>query len=147
MVRLRRLFPNALFTALVQPSVRSVVEASGIVDEVLTIRLDYNEATERRLLSVDEEKRVRSMLEERNFDLAIDLSPGDETRPLLLLANATYLVGFEAERFPFLDNGVTLRTRAKVNQLGKISPAASVMPSVESLAVAPTPDSGTVPAP
>src|SRR3546814_7789553 len=113
MVRLRRLFPNALFTALVQPSVRSVVEASGIVDEVLTIRLDYNEATERRLLSVDEEKRVRSMLEERNFDLAIDLSPGDETRPLLLLANATYLVGFEAERFPFLDHGVTLRTRDK----------------------------------
>src|SRR3546814_17766584 len=88
MVRLRSLFPNARFTALVQPSVRSVVEASGIVDEVLTIRLDYNEATERRLLSVDEEKRVRSMLEERNFDLAIDLSPGDETRPLLLLANA-----------------------------------------------------------
>src|SRR3546814_20816671 len=80
MVRLRSLFPNARFTALVQPSVRSVVEASGIVDEVLTIRLDYNEATERRLLSVDEEKRVRSMLEERNFDLAIDLSPGDETR-------------------------------------------------------------------
>src|SRR3546814_19967903 len=74
MVRLRSLFPNARFTALVQPSVRSVVEASGIVDEVLTIRLDYNEATERRLLSVDEEKRVRSMLEERNFDLAIDLS-------------------------------------------------------------------------
>src|SRR3546814_20057364 len=117
MVRLRRLFPNALFTALVQPSVRSVVEASGIVDEVLTIRLDYNEATERRLLSVDEEKRVRSMLEERNFDLAIDLSPGDETRPLLLLANATYLVGFEAERFPFLAHGVTLRIRDKVNKL------------------------------
>src|SRR3546814_3730752 len=61
MVRLRSLFPNARFTALVQPSVRSVVEASGIVDEVLTIRLDYNEATERRLLSVDEEKRVRSI--------------------------------------------------------------------------------------
>src|SRR3546814_2095648 len=35
MVRLRSLFPNARFTALVQPSVRSVVEASGIVDEVL----------------------------------------------------------------------------------------------------------------
>src|SRR3546814_9034383 len=102
--------------------------------------LDYNEATERRRLSVDEEKRVRSMLEERNFDLAIDLSPGDETRPLLLLANATYLVGFEAERFPFLDHGVTLRTRDKVNKLGKISHAASVMTLVESLAVALTPD-------
>src|SRR3546814_17028354 len=56
-----------------------------------------------------------------------------------------YLVGFEAERFPFLDHGVTLRTRDKVNKLGKISHAASVMTLVESLAVALTPDFAPVP--
>src|SRR3546814_11045097 len=65
--------------------------------------------------------------------------------PIRLLANGTYVDGFEYERFQFLDRGVTLRTRYKVNKLGKRSHAASVMTLVESLAVALTPDFAPVP--
>ena len=145
LARLRGLFPDARLVALVQPGVRGVVEASGLADEVLTIKLDYDAATERRHLSVAEEERVRALLGGHDFDLAIDLSPGDETRPLLLLAGATYLVGFDAERFPFLDYGINLRSRDKVNQLGKISHAVSVMTLIESLAVAVDPTFPSVP--
>ena len=145
LVRLRALFPEAELTVLAQPGVRGIIEASGLADRIVTIHLDYSEITERRNLAVDEEARVRAELAEHAFDLAIDLSPGDETRPLLLMTGATYLVGFDADRFTFLDFGIGLRSRDKVNQLGKISHAASVMTLIEALAVAVTPTFAAVP--
>jgi ADP-heptose:LPS heptosyltransferase len=137
--RLRELFPEARVTMLVQPGVRAVVEASGLADEVVTVQLPYNVETERRHLPVEEEQRLRGHFDEAHFDLAIDLCPNDETRPLLLLSNATYLVGFNSDRFTFLDFGIGLRSRDKVNQLEKLSHAATVLTLVEALAVAVTP--------
>ncbi|WP_156680571.1 glycosyltransferase family 9 protein [Sphingomonas profundi] len=145
MARLRGLFPGATLTALVQPGVRAVVEASGIADRVLPIALDYSPLTERRHLPPAEEARVRALLGDETFDLAIDLSPGDETRPLLLLTGATHLVGFNPDRFTFLDYGIGLRSRDKVNQLEKLSHAAAVMTLVEALAVAVAPRRPVVP--
>jgi ADP-heptose:LPS heptosyltransferase len=137
--RLRELFPEARVTMLVQPGVRAVIEASGVAEEVVTVALPYNAETERRHLPVEEEERLRTHFDEAHFDLAIDLCPGDETRPLLLLSNATYLVGFNSDRFTYLDFGIGLRSRDKVNQLEKLSHAATVLTLVEALAVAVTP--------
>jgi ADP-heptose:LPS heptosyltransferase len=137
--RLRALFPEARVTMLVQPGVRAVVEASGLADEVVTVQLPYNAQTERRHLPVEDEARLRAHFDEAHFDLAIDLCPNDETRPLLLLSNATYLVGFNSDRFTYLDFGIGLRSRDKVNQLEKLSHAATVLMLVEALAVAVTP--------
>jgi ADP-heptose:LPS heptosyltransferase len=134
--RLRTLFPDARLTALVQPGVAAVVEASGIVDEVLTLALSYDFETETRSLDLAEEARVAAQCAERRFDLAIDLSPGDEMRPLLLLTGATYLVGFNADRFTFLDYGIGVRSRDKANQRDNVSHAAVVMTLVEALGIA-----------
>jgi ADP-heptose:LPS heptosyltransferase len=134
--RLRELYPDASLTALVQPGVRAVVEVSGLVDEVLTLSLSYAAETERRHLSRDEESRVTALLASRHFDLAIDLSPGDESRPLLLLSGATYLVGFNAERHSFLDFGVSIQSRDKSNRLNIVSHAAIVMALIETLGIA-----------
>ena len=144
-VRLRELFPEAKVTLLVQPGIRAIVEASGLADHVVTVDLPYDHATERRHLPIAEEDRLRALFDSEHFDLAIDLCPNDETRPLLLLTGATYLVGFNADRFTFLDFGIGLRSRDKVNQLEKLSHAASVMMLVEALAVAVTPSRRAVP--
>jgi ADP-heptose:LPS heptosyltransferase len=136
MARLRELFPDAKITLLVQSSVRAAVESSMLADEVLTLDLSYDPVSENRYLSADEEARVRRNFSEEKFDLAIDLCPGDETRPLLLLTGAEYLTGFNADRFPFLDYGISVRSRDKINKLDNLSHAASVLTLIEALAVA-----------
>jgi ADP-heptose:LPS heptosyltransferase len=143
--RLRTLFPDAAITLLVQPGVKAIVEASALAERVETIQLDYSAVTERRTLSTNEEARLRAVLAPEAFDLAIDLCPGDETRPLLLLTGATYLVGFNADRFTFLDFGIGVQSRDKVNRLDRISHAAAVMTLVEALAVAMAPSRPSVP--
>lgn len=143
--RLREMFPEARVTVLVQPGVRAILEASGLAEEVVTVELPYSEVTERRHLRQEDEDRLRTLFSGGDYDLAIDLCTNDETRPLLLLTGATYLVGFNADRFTFLDYGIGLRSRDKVNQLEKLSHAASVMTLVEALAVAVTPTRPPVP--
>jgi len=139
LARLRELFPDARLTVLVQPTVKAIVEASCLADEVMTVQLDYDPKSERRFLSPAEEARLRARFQDESFDLGIDLCPGDETRPLLLLSEALYLVGFNADRFTFLDFGISVRSRDKVNQLERLSHAATVMMLVEALGVAITP--------
>jgi ADP-heptose:LPS heptosyltransferase len=138
MQRLRALFPGACLTALVQPSTAAIVDASTLADEVLSVTLPYDRLSERRRLDQEEEDRLRGLLADRRFDFAIDLSPGDETRPLLLLAHADILVGFDPDRFPYLDFGITTRSRDKVHMLETVSHAARVAMLVECLAVAAT---------
>lgn len=145
LARLREIFPAARLIALAQRGTRGVIEASGLVDEVLPIALSYNPGSGRRFLEPEEEDRLRSVLQPLSIDLAIDLSPGDESRPLLLLTNATYLVGFNPDRFTYLDFGIVARSRDKINQLEKISHAATVSMLVEALAIAGTPARKYVP--
>ncbi|WP_242097984.1 glycosyltransferase family 9 protein [Sphingomonas sp. CROZ-RG-20F-R02-07] len=145
LVRLRDIFPEARLTVLAQPGVQAIVEACGLADEVMPITLTYDPASERRRLDPVEEDRLRAILAARQFDLAIDLSPGDESRPLLLLTGATYLVGFNPDRFNYLDFGIVARSRDKVNQLDKLSHAATVAMLVEALAIAATPTRASVP--
>lgn len=145
LARLRALFPAARLIVLAQPNVHAVIAACGLADEILPITLGYDPASERRRLDAAEEARVRVMLADRRIDLAIDLSPGDESRPLLLLSGANYLVGFNPDRFTFLDFGIATRSRDKVNQLEKLSHAATVAMLVEALAVAAAPARHSVP--
>jgi len=145
LARLRAVFAHAHLTVLAQPSVHAVIAASGICDEILSIELDYDPDSGRRSLSETEVKRLSALLTPRALDLAIDLSPGDESRPLLLLTDAVYLVGFNPDRFTFLDFGIATRTRDKINQLEKLPHGASVMMLVEALAIAATPGQPSVP--
>ncbi|WP_419825949.1 glycosyltransferase family 9 protein [Sphingomonas sp.] len=136
LARLRALFADARLTVLVQPAVAAMVVASGLADEVLTVTLGYDALTERRHLAPEEEVRLSAACAGRSFDLAIDLSPAQESRPLLLLTGATWLVGFDADRFGFLDFGVGVRSRDKANQLDRIAHAATVSTLIEGLAAA-----------
>lgn len=136
LARLRALFPEARLSVLVQPAVRAVIEASGLTDEVLTVDIHYDASSGRRFLPSEEEARLVAVCATRSFDLAIDLCPGDELRPLLLLTGATWLIGFEPDRFPYLDFGISVRSRDKVNQLANASHASTVSALIEGLAAA-----------
>jgi ADP-heptose:LPS heptosyltransferase len=138
LARLRALFPDARLTVVVQPAVAAMVAASGLADAVLTVTLAYDALTERRHLAPEEEARLSAACAGRAIDLAIDLSPAHETRPLLLLTGATWLVGFDADRFGFLDFGVGVRSRDKANQLDRLPHAVTVSTLIEGLAAAMT---------
>ena len=131
--RLRALFPQARITALVAPGLIEVVQATGFCDEVLGLHLAYDHATERRYLDVKEEQRVRTALADRRYDLAIDLCPGDETRALLKMIDARLLAGFNPRAFDYLDFGIEVITRDKVNRIAKTPHAASILMLIECL--------------
>ncbi|GAB6969071.1 hypothetical protein JCM25156A_31100 [Komagataeibacter kakiaceti JCM 25156] len=133
MVRIRKMFPDARITVISQEFVQPIIEHSGIADELLTISLSYSHVSESRFLTEDAENQVRKILNGRSFDLAIDLSPGDESQPLMLLCDAHYRVGFKPERFPFIDFGIEVISRDKINSKAIINHAAHIMMLVQAL--------------
>lgn len=139
MAALRRLFPEARITAIVAPMVVQVVEAAGLFDEILPLSLQYDPSTEQRFLDADEAAQFAERCAKVRFDLAIDLCVGDETRPLLKMLQAGCLVGFNPRSFNYLDFGIDVISRDKVNRLANVSHAASVMMLIEALKVALTP--------
>jgi ADP-heptose:LPS heptosyltransferase len=143
--RLRIRFPRARLTALVAPGLVDIVRASNLCDDVLDLSLAYDHASERRYLEAAEETRVRKSLVDRHFDLAIDLCPGDETRPLLKLVDAEFLVGFNPRDFDYLDFGIDVVSRDKVNRIARLPHSASVMMLVEGLEEALRPERPMVP--
>ncbi|GBQ63406.1 hypothetical protein AA103196_0580 [Ameyamaea chiangmaiensis NBRC 103196] len=126
MMRLRRLFPEAQITMLTQKAVQPIVAASGVADDYLTLSMTYDPVTEKRFLTTQAEADIRRQLAGRTFDLAIDLSPGAESQPLMLLCAARYRVGFKPEHFPFLDFGIEVISRDKINRQPLVSHAAHV---------------------
>lgn len=134
--RLREIFPEARVTALVAPVFVEAVQSTGFCDEVLGLRLDYDHSTERRYFDAKEQRRVSQMFAGLRFDLAIDLCPGDETRALLKMVDAQLLVGFNPREFDYLDFGIDVISRDKVNRIAKISHAASVRMLIDALAEA-----------
>lgn len=126
MARLRKLFPQARVTMLLQKSNVPVVRASNVADEYLDLTLHYDPKTERRYLDAEADLHLRTQLRGRNFDLAIDLSPGAESQHLLLLCSARHRVGFKPEQFPFLDFGIEVISRERINRKPIISHTAHV---------------------
>ncbi len=145
MKRLRELFPDARLTALVSPALIDIIKSSCLFDDVLGLSLVYDPVSEKRYLDPKEERRIRGLLEEHRFDIAIDLCPADETRPLLKLVDAKYLVGFNPLAWDYIDFGVTVFSRDKVNRIAAISHAAFISTLVEGLGVAMQPSQDVVP--
>lgn len=133
---LRELFPLAQITALVAPSLVEVVQATECCDEVIGIHLNYDDVNGKRYLTESDEGDLRIRLSGRCFDLAVDLCPGDETRVILKMINAKFLAGFNPREFDFLDFGIEVVSRDKVNRIAKISHSASVKMLIDCLAEA-----------
>jgi ADP-heptose:LPS heptosyltransferase/tetratricopeptide (TPR) repeat protein len=142
MRRLSEMFPDAELEALVTPANEALVKSTHIFDSVTCVEFPYDHATRRRHLSRIDEAMLRNRYRTRTFDLAVDLSPGKDSRPVLKLVNAAFRAGFKPAEFDFLDFGVELITRDPLNRKHNISHTAMVNALVEAIgaAVAPPPE-------
>jgi ADP-heptose:LPS heptosyltransferase len=141
MRRLKAAFAGASFSILVTPANRELMEATGFYDRVYTAPFAYDHATRRRSMSRAEEARLRDQLALGRFDVAIDLSPGADSRPILLLSKARHLVGFNPHEFPYLDFGIDFISRDSVNRKHNVSHTTMVNALAEAIAT------GAAPAP
>lgn len=133
MKHLRDSFPEARITVLCQPTVRSVLEASEVADEFITLTYFYDHELEKRLLNVDERAQLEKNLGNRTFDLAIDLSPGVESQPFMNLCRAKRRVSFKPDHFPTVDFGIEIKSRDRINGKPVINHAAHVRMLVNAL--------------
>jgi ADP-heptose:LPS heptosyltransferase/GT2 family glycosyltransferase len=93
---LRAKFPTARITALVGHWAKTIIEDSGLVDEVLVYDF-FDEKSENgvRIASRDELVQLTGCLLERHFDLAIDFRRHPETRSILKISGAKFTIGYE----------------------------------------------------
>jgi len=117
--RLRDLLPDARFFGLISPSAIEMARASQFFDEVFEVNMSYEPMEGRRYLSLHHQIELRRQLGKHSIDLAIDLSTGGDTRPLLRLSGAPITVGFKPHEFPWLSFGIDAVTRDRVNGRGR----------------------------
>jgi ADP-heptose:LPS heptosyltransferase len=136
MVALRRHFPQAELHGLFGLSQVELMRGTGLFSKVHGVHFAYDQAVRGRFLSLEEQSELREQLAPHCYDLAIDLSPGSHSRPLLKLAGARYTAGFQPNDFPWLSFGIDVRTRDPGNGHEAISHANSPETLVEALALA-----------
>jgi ADP-heptose:LPS heptosyltransferase/tetratricopeptide (TPR) repeat protein len=133
--RLRELFPGATIVGLLGHSVVELARELGCFAEIIAIDFPYDPARRRRRLPLGEQSALRARLQEFSFDLAIDLSPAGDSRPLLRLSGARFTVGFDPSQFPWLSLGLDVHT-SNVDRGTRRAPHATVPLSlVEAIAV------------
>jgi len=137
-MRLRALFPEATFHAVVSASNLALARELDLFAKLHVVEWSYDEAGTRRLMTLASQVALREALRTQMFDLAIDLSPASETRGILRLSGARDMVGFKPSEFPWLTFGIDVVTRDRVNGKERISHAAFVLSLVESLAAVAT---------
>jgi ADP-heptose:LPS heptosyltransferase len=131
--RLRELLPQAEFVALLSPANRGLAENLSLFSAVITADFDYDPARKRRFMTLAKQRELRRRLHEFGFDLAIDLCPGEDSRPLLRLSGAPFTAGFGARQFPWLSLGIDIATRHRVSGKEQAPHALRVASFVEAL--------------
>lgn len=132
--RLRALFPNARLVGLLTPANAALAEALALFDDIVTVDFSEDPAAGRRVLGVDAQRTLRRDLSRYEFDLAIDLGEGDDSRPLLLLSGARFLYGFRNRHFGFLHAGLDFGAHDPVNTNEVLPPSRKFVLLVEGLA-------------
>ncbi|MGQ7934594.1 glycosyltransferase family 9 protein [Paraburkholderia sp. D1E] len=134
--RIRELFPDAEIVGIVSRSNSGLFRSLGIVDRLVEIDFSYNEISRRRTLSIANQERLIQEFQDTAVDLAIDLSPGADSRPILKLTGARYKVGFSPDRFPWLNLGVEIRASTGANRSQALSQGAMIRSLLEAVSVA-----------
>ncbi|WP_419828250.1 glycosyltransferase family 9 protein [Sphingomonas sp.] len=102
--RLRGLFPDARIVGLVSNANAELARDLSLFDEVLTTDFPEDYEQRRRVMPLDEQRRLAELLAAHRFDMAIDLSENAWARRVLMLSGARFLYGFRAgDDFPGLD--------------------------------------------
>ena len=136
MLALKRHFPEASLHGLFSPAQGDFVRSLGLFDQLFFVNLRYDQTSRTRSLALAQQSELRQALAPQRFDLAIDLSPGLHSRPLLRLAGARYTAGFRPSEFPWMNFGIDVQSRDPGNGQACLSHAHAPESLVESLALA-----------
>jgi len=131
--RLRQLLPGAEFIGLLSAFNHELGESSGLFERTIRVEWLYDVVRKSRVLPVDRQIEVRRQLRECRPELAIDLSPAPDMRPLLQLSGAPITVGFGPREFPWLSVAIETQTRNTLSGGARVSQAARLLSLVEAL--------------
>ncbi len=131
--RLREIFPNARLIGLMTPANLALAESLGLFDKIVTVAFSESAAERRRVLPIEAQDALRRALLPYDFDLAVDLGEGDESRSLLLLSGARFLYGFKDRLAPWLDAGIEFNAHDAVNGIEIVPPSRKMVLLVEGL--------------
>jgi ADP-heptose:LPS heptosyltransferase len=116
MFALKERFPDAELFCLAAPTNHDLLRSTGLFAQLFGIELPYDPRTRLRYASLADQAVLKKQLSRVEFDLAVDLSPGSVSRPLLRLANARYTAGYNPGEFRWLSFGLSLATRDPGNK-------------------------------
>ena len=85
----------------------------------------------RRIFPLDKQYELQQRLSKYKFDVAIDLSITTDSRPLLLLSGAPYVVGFKDDRSPWLSAFIDIDARDPINGLCDLPHSGRMAAAVE----------------
>ncbi|MDO6413663.1 glycosyltransferase family 9 protein [Sphingomonas sp. BIUV-7] len=131
--RLRELMPSARFVCLMTAANADLARTLDLFDEIIVIDFPDDKVERRRLMPLVEQEALRERLEPYAFDLAIDLSQSDVSRPLLLLSGAKFLYGVGGGDWPWLTAEFGLNTHDQRNRLDRVPHSAKTLALVETL--------------
>lgn len=131
--RLRALFPDARLIGLLTAANADLGHASGLFDEIVIAKFAEQSRERRRVMSAEDQVRLRRTLARYEIDLAIDLCEASDSRPLLLLSGARFLYGFRPKEWPWLNAGFDFKTPDGSNGLEAASASRKLVALVESL--------------
>ena len=129
--RLRELLPAATLVGLLSYANAELANTLRLFDEIIAIDFPDDEWERRRIMSLEKQHELRKRLEPFKFDVAIDLTESNVSRPLLLLSGAPFLFGFKDENAPWLSAGYEGYTRDPMNGLEEVPHTIKVLGLIE----------------
>jgi ADP-heptose:LPS heptosyltransferase/tetratricopeptide (TPR) repeat protein len=129
--RLRELLPSAHLVGLVSVTNAELAESLDLFDEIIAIQFTDDEWERRRVLPLDKQYELRQRLSRFKFDVAIDLSMAADSRQLLVLSGAPYVIGFKDYRSPWLSASIEIDARDPINGFCELSHSGMMATLVE----------------
>lgn len=145
MLALKRHFPGATLHGLFSPAQRELMASLGVFVQLHDVDMRYDPKFRTRSLTLAHQSELKTRLAPHRFDLAIDLSPGPHSRPLLRLSGARYTAGFRPADFPWMSFGIDVQSRDPGNGQACLAHSHAPESLVESLALAIKRESVTLP--
>lgn len=102
--RLRDIFPEAKIVGVVGPANHEFARTLGLFDDIIVVDQAENWHQRMRLLTLDQQIEFANKCAEYKFDVAIDLSQSEMSRPLLTLSGARFTYGFRQSGWDRLDS-------------------------------------------
>ena len=134
--RLRELLPDANIVCLVTGANADLLRTLNVVDEIIVIDFpDEKEVQRKRVMTMEKQAALRERLAAYEFDLALDLAPALESRPLLLLSGAPFLAGMRDKTWPYINAGFDLNTYDPVGRSDIMPASSKTLAFVESLGI------------